>query len=70
MRFSSIKANTMKFQYIFYSEVQHVQSLGFSRGRGLYAHRWVNPRLKQVRIIVIGKAPSWESVPQSSDTQE
>lgn len=56
----------------FYSESHRVQSPEFIRCRGFESKRHilccyvgdmtVNPNLEQVKIIVIGKAISWESV--------
>lgn len=61
---------------MFYNDAYPVQGPRATRGRGLLSKRhslWgcvekimVNPRFGQVKIVVIGKASSCESDPQSS----
>lgn len=30
----------------------------------------INPRLEEIKIVMVGKAPSWDSVPQSNSSWE
>lgn len=43
---------------------------GKLHSRGYIGKITVNPRFEQDKIVVVGEASSWKSVPQSSGSQE